>query len=588
MSSHHQPNTDPLVGTLLDGKYRVVRLIGVGGMGAVYEGRHEAINRRVAIKVLLPQIARDPKVKQRFINEARIGGELGQENIVEVTDLGDLPTGAPYLVMEYLDGGNLAQFVRERGPLPIDVAAEVIGRVLEALVAVHQRGVVHRDLKPANIFLAQYSSPTGRKKVVVKVLDFGISKLHDSDDPELTQDGARLGSPAFMSPEQARNTKYADHRSDIYSVGAVFYTALTGLAPFQAGSTNEVLLAVMTEEVTPPSCHRPDLPVSVEQVVLKAMARAPEMRFQSAQEFLSALEPFFSGHSTLADGFDSATIPDSVARPSYTYSQSSLSGAVIPPTDAGRPARWPWAVLGVLALLLILGMGVFWQLAQSRGVPTSAGPSPPTAAVQPVMESSPPTAPATPEVDPSRLAETSPPTDLIPTQPVAGPGPSAMELEAAVPVAASAPGPSEPDIGLPTKRPPPDRERNRAPSSTEVETERTAEETNDAPASAPEVATDEPDPAPAFDAAAVRTQVRRRLGAVQGAVGTCMGNRAARVRCTINLNGRTGEARSVNVTTDPPSPRASRCVRAVVGGVSFPRFNGESLRVSHTFRISGE
>ena len=366
---------DPLLGTLIDNKYRIVRLIGAGGMGAVYEGRHETINRRVAIKVLLPRMARDAKVKKRFINEARIGGELGQENIVEVTDLGELPTGAPYLVMEFLEGWNLAQLVKEEGQLPIEISAEIVGRVLEALIAVHRRGVIHRDLKPANVFLAQSTSPTGRKKVVVKILDFGISKLQAPDDPELTEDGAGMGSPAFMSPEQARNTKYKTHLSDIYSAGALLFTALTARPPFVDGSTNEVLLAVMTEPVATPRQYRADLPVELEQVVLKAIAREPEQRYQSAEEFLAALEPFTPGQSTLADALQAPSLSEPTTLPFASFGPSSLAGAEILPKHPSPSRRLLWLLAGMLALLLVAGVAVAWHLAgQSSAEPVVPEP----------------------------------------------------------------------------------------------------------------------------------------------------------------------------------------------------------------------
>ena len=554
MSSPSQPPPDPLLGTLLDGKYRVVRLIGAGGMGAVYEGRHEAINRRVAIKVLLPQMAGDARVKQRFINEARIGGELGQENIVEVTDLGELPSGAPYLVMEFLEGWNLAQFVREQGPLPIEIATEIVGRVLEALVAVHRRGVIHRDLKPANVFLAQSISPTGRKKVVVKILDFGISKLQAPDDPELTQDGARMGSPAFMSPEQAKNTKYTTHLSDIYSAGALLYTALTARPPFVAGSTNEILLAVMTEPVASPRQHRPELPVSLEQIVLKAMAREPEQRYQTAEEFLAALEPFVPGQSTLADGLQAPSLSEPTTLPFASFGQSSLAGAEILPKQSSPSRRLLWLLAGMLALLLVAGVAVVWHLAgQSSAEPVVPEPELIVARSQPDVGAIPSPAPVP-----------------MPRPPVEPPTPPIVK---APPVEPPAPTPPPAVPGVKGKRPPAepgiDEPLGGGPGEDDGET--------------PEPPTP---PAPSYNAAAVRAQARQRLNTVRGAVATCVGNRPSTVRCSINVNGRTGEARSVTVSIDPASSRASVCVRAVVSGVSFPRFDDDSLSVRHTFRVA--
>ncbi len=556
MGPHNQPAPDPLVGELIDGKYRVLRRIGAGGMGAVYEGRHEAINRRVAIKVMLPHIAHDPKVKQRFLNEARIGGELGQENIVEVTDLGELPSGAPYLIMEYLQGRNLSQLIKAQGPLPLGMAVEIVGRVLEALTAVHQAGVVHRDLKPGNVFLAEDTSPTGRRRVVVKVLDFGISKLRASDDPELTRDGAQMGSPAFMSPEQARDTKGADHLSDIYSAGALLYSALTGKAPFQ-GTTSEILASVMRDDLMPPSQHRPDLPPGLELVVLRAMAREPSQRYQSARELLAALEPFLPAQSMLADKVHQTPTTEAAEPPSETISLSSLSSVVVP--EAGASSRWLKIAALVLSVLLVTGTAAVLGILASRG---SGEPSPEPSSL-PSPES-----PVTSEAlrAPDRSEPEAAPLPEPSAAVVAHDGVTANEP--VPPVAPDVPPSSDPEGGVSGQVTP-----SAGGGTAAARPTKAVGTTTKAPSG----------PSPASTNGAIRGQVQRRLAAVRSAVATCVAGRATRVSCILVLDGSGGA--SVSVTSAPPSTTVPGCVRAVVQGLRFPTFEGEPVRMSHTYRF---
>ncbi|MDI7266987.1 MAG: serine/threonine-protein kinase, partial [Myxococcota bacterium] len=318
-----------LVGNVLEGKYEILRVIGEGGMGVVYEASHKLLGHRLAVKVLHPDVARDPGIIERFHNEARIAAALGHENIVKVTDMGVLPSGAPFLVMEYLEGESLASRIESGGPLPPRQAAEIVVHVLHALSLVHHAGVVHRDLKPDNVFLAQRPAGPGREKTTVKLLDFGVSKLRTpgAQHLHLTRTGAVLGTPYYMAPEQAAGKKDMDHRADIYSVGVILYETLTGRRPFEGQTCNELFAAILMGPPTPPRRHRPGLPAKIETVVMKAISRKPEERFATAAEFLRALEPF--APPALASSLDrsrsgAAAVQTAVGTPAVTGTPSGI------------------------------------------------------------------------------------------------------------------------------------------------------------------------------------------------------------------------------------------------------------------------
>ena len=279
-----------LEGTLLQGKYRLVHQIGEGGMGTVYEAQHEQIRRRVAVKVLSPELAHDPDAVARFRREAEAAGQIGHDNICEVMDFGIAPGGAPYLVMPLLRGRPLSQVIQEAGPMPVDRACDVVGQILAALSAAHGQGIVHRDLKPENVFVTR----VGDRDDFVKVLDFGISKVLrgptlGGPKKDLTRTGSVLGTPHYMAPEQARGAKDIDARVDIYATGVILYEMLTATRPFDGETVNEVLWKIWNQPVVPPRSLRHDLPADLERVVLTAMARERDDRFPTAEVFRQAL-----------------------------------------------------------------------------------------------------------------------------------------------------------------------------------------------------------------------------------------------------------------------------------------------------------
>jgi serine/threonine protein kinase len=236
------------VGRTAGGKYRLVRLLGSGGMGEVYEAQHAAIGRRFAIKFLHSLLASNGESVARFQREAQAAGGLENENIAAVVDIGTADDGAPFLVMEYLDGEDLAKLLVRSGPLSVPRAAYIIIQACRGLAAAHSRGIVHRDLKPENLFICKRNDGSD----LVKVLDFGIAKLHTGRlGTGITQTGTTMGTPFYMSLEQARGAKEVDHRTDIYALGVILYEILSGAKPHPGESYNEILYHVLSKEPAP-------------------------------------------------------------------------------------------------------------------------------------------------------------------------------------------------------------------------------------------------------------------------------------------------------------------------------------------------
>jgi serine/threonine-protein kinase len=277
------------VGRTAGGKYKLVRLLGKGGMGEVYEAQHSVIGRRFAIKFLHPHLAANSEVVARFQREAQAAGSLENENIAAVVDAGTADDGAPFLVMEYLDGEDLAHLLVRGGPLPVPRAAYIIIQACRGLAAAHGRGIVHRDLKPENLFVCKRNDTSD----LIKVLDFGIAKLHaGSAGTGLTQTGTTMGTPFYMSLEQARGAKEVGQRTDIYALGVILYEILSGAKPHPGESYNEILYHVLTQEPAPLDSIRPELPAGLSAVVQKAMAREAGERYASAADLTTALIPY--------------------------------------------------------------------------------------------------------------------------------------------------------------------------------------------------------------------------------------------------------------------------------------------------------
>jgi serine/threonine-protein kinase len=274
---------------ILDQRYRILRLLGQGGMGAVYYAEHVGLKRPVAVKVLHAESANREEAVRRFQREAQVAATLRHPNIVEVFDVGVAQSGEPYLVMEYLEGESLQALMVRHPRTDLATACAVMEPVLLALQAAHRREIVHRDLKPDNVFLA--AQPDGR--VAIKIIDFGISKIVNGEpDRWRTQTGAVLGTPNYMSPEQARGAAGVDHRADLYAVGAILYEMLTGGLPYTGDSFAELYARLLTEPPRPPRSVYPQLATEIEPLLKKAVGKDPAERFQSAGEMLAALVAF--------------------------------------------------------------------------------------------------------------------------------------------------------------------------------------------------------------------------------------------------------------------------------------------------------
>jgi serine/threonine protein kinase len=275
-------------GEIVGGKYRVDRTLGSGGMGIVVAATQIELDRPVALKFLLPKVLERPGLVTRFSREARAAAKLESEHVARVLDVGTLEGGAPYIVMEYLEGQDLASLVASRGALPCDQAVGYLLEACEALAEAHALGIVHRDLKPGNLFLANRTSGAP----VVKVLDFGLSKFASPGEENVTSESSILGSPLYMSPEQLMSARTADVRSDIWSLGVVLYELVTAHSPFQYERIAGLVAAILQKSPHPMDEWRPDVPRGLQAVVGRCLEKDPAQRFASVAQLATALAPF--------------------------------------------------------------------------------------------------------------------------------------------------------------------------------------------------------------------------------------------------------------------------------------------------------
>ncbi|HEV8324025.1 MAG TPA: protein kinase [Myxococcota bacterium] len=382
-----------LVGTML-GSYRILSLLGEGGMGAVYLGEHQTIARKAAIKVLHEDFAGRPAVVQRFFNEARAANLIQHQNIVDVYDFGESPGVGAFIVMEYLAGESLAARLRLHPTLPLATVARLVQRVASALGAAHARGIVHRDLKPDNIFLVPDADNPGEDRV--KVLDFGIAKLTDESGPGSvrTRTGAVLGTPVYMSPEQCHGSRNVDHRSDVYALGIIAYEALAGQPPFVADGFGPLVAMHLGVQPPPLRGFNARVPEAVERVILRALAKEPGERFQSMEELSQALR------AAVSDVAPSRPVR-TVDEPASLAATSPGEEPLRPPTRGPAPAATRGAGTPKV------------QMRTPRApaaTPALATPAPAPAAPPPsvVVDSGAPERPDAPEPPPSKPTRTAP------------------------------------------------------------------------------------------------------------------------------------------------------------------------------------
>jgi serine/threonine-protein kinase len=419
-------------GEILAGKYRVERVLGVGGMGIVVAARHIQLDERVALKFLLPQALGDEDAVARFLREARAAVKIKSEHIARVTDVGVLDNGAPYLVMEYLEGGDLAGWLKQRGPLPVEQAVDFVIQACVAVAEAHALGIIHRDLKPSNLFCVRRLDG----QLSIRVLDFGISKRTDMSGTAtamgMTRTGALMGSPFYMSPEQMRSSKDVDATTDIWALGITLFELIAGRPVFVAQTVTELAIQVANEP--PPSLRtfRPDAPSGLDAVISRCLEKDRRRRYPNIGELAVALLPFAPKRAKTMVERISGTVQSaglSASAPAVTASpppgDTQASAGTLPPfgrTTQGTSRRTS-AVLGIggLVLIAIAVGGAFVFLSKKTPAPLDAPPATATqAAAAPLVSQSsitlaPPQAAVATLPAPPAASSASPPVTVVPT-----------------------------------------------------------------------------------------------------------------------------------------------------------------------------
>jgi serine/threonine protein kinase len=392
------PGVEP--GTVLANKFRVERVLASGGMGIIFVAHHLQLDQRVAIKVLRTHVLDDPEIVARFAREARVAAKIKSEHVVRVIDVGALPNGAPYMVMEHLQGSDLSALLKARGPIPVDEAVEYVLQACEALAEAHLAGVVHRDLKPANLFLTRRADGSP----LLKVLDFGISKVVEplDTDSAMTKTSMIMGSPHYMSPEQLRSARKVDGRADIWALGVVLYRLIVGKNPFQAETTPELCVEILHGKPVPLLDVVPEAPKGLSEVIEGCLQKKPDKRYANVAKLARALEPFANARARASVDrisgvyraappvVDSAPSVRSAAEPARaerqgrasdatdlgarTVSEKSESVAASVSDNLARRRRSP--VLIGLGLVAVGVAGGAFGLRYVRGAPTSASAVP--------------------------------------------------------------------------------------------------------------------------------------------------------------------------------------------------------------------
>jgi tRNA A-37 threonylcarbamoyl transferase component Bud32 len=380
---------DPYIGTTFDHRYKIQKLLGEGGMGFVYLARHKVIDKKVAVKVLRVEMAKDREILDRFLQEAKAASSIGNPHIIDISDFGDLPDGSTYFVMEYLEGKSLGDLVDSTNQLSVERICHIARQMADGLAAAHERGIIHRDLKPDNIFLIQ----RGADPDFIKILDFGIAKVTGSaTDTKLTKAGAVFGTPHYMSPEQAAGAPI-DHRADIYALGVMLYELTSGQLPFNADNFMGILTQHMYKAPVPiralvPS---PACPPSLEAVILKCLSKKQEARYQSMEELGADLQRIESGGVPLA-------VAEMMARsggfnvPADYFNQPTAIVPATPPVPQKKWSRLVWSAGAAVAVGLVTTILVISNIV-TGSPPPKASPSATPQAAPPATASAAPVEP---------------------------------------------------------------------------------------------------------------------------------------------------------------------------------------------------
>jgi eukaryotic-like serine/threonine-protein kinase len=444
---------DERLKSTVGGKYRIVRFLAEGGMGAVYEAHHLVVKRRFAVKFLRADLVRRRDVLLRFKREAEATGSLEGENIAAVVDFGITTDGAPYIVMEYLDGIDLGALLSELGPLPVARAADLVIQACRGMQEAHAAGVLHRDLKPQNLFVCRRSDGSD----LLKIVDFGVAKLLLGDPTsQVTRTGSMVGTPSYMSPEQARGETNIDTKADVHALGVILYELLCGHTPHRGDSFNAVIHQIATQPPMPLRCEGREFPPELEAVVQRALASDPAARQASAEQLASELLPFArrevwpdraEGRSRLSLAED-ATLPAELAN--FAENARSFPGSPLETSvDAAMPARRRAQLVSMASLLaMALLLGILWLTTRSSPAvgPTHEaaaprhGDSPVNARTPSVPSLTPPTAPSSTTPSPSVSSQASSRTNGRPSgrpPKSAAPSPAAPKRVVSDEVAAS-------------------------------------------------------------------------------------------------------------------------------------------------------